>query len=529
MKRLTLYVHTLQRLKGRQIAHLLLYRFPGWYLLSRFRAIRNTYGQFVWAAFDCTCLKREMVFEAPDRFTAFQRSIRFGEKWNWGTLANGALWNYQLQYMDFLLDDAHSKEIRYRLLQSISDAILRRRLKLEPYPVSLRLVHCYAFLGNSGIEMDLSVQRALGVQVRFLEDNLEFHLDANHLLENYIALCFSFLFLGRDSKSAASLSMLIKELEKQVMKDGGHYERSLSYHCGILSRLLCLISVMKVKSVHPVEREKLCGIAAGMLVWIREMTQGLRYFPLFNDCISWEKEDLEKLFASAKAVDIDTRSSEQTLVSFYLMKRLEGVLWVNSQGPGPSYQPGHAHADLMSFVLGSGGRMIIVDPGISDYEDRAIRLRERSTAYHNTVFLPGCNQSEIWASFRLGRRAEITEVQRTADLFEAEVSWYQGHVHVRRFAWDEKALIISDSFNTPKEASAYAVAAFHLDFRIERPVIRGLNVSIPGTALNIQFHNAERIELDTYLQAFRFNEVHEAHRLLVYFYNRLETHIQFNF
>lgn len=529
MKGLLKYIHTMRYLKGRQIAHLLLYRFPGWYLISRYRATRNVYGQFKWAVFDHSCLRRDVKFEPPDRFLAFHRSLRFGKKWDWATRANGNLWNYHLQYFDFLLDESCSKEIRLQLLRSVSEAILSRKLKMEPYPISLRLIHSYAFLSSSEEPVDLLLQRALALQVRFLEENPEYHLDANHLLENYIALCFSFLFLEKDFKRSLFLSRLIKELEKQVLEDGGHYEGSLSYHCGILSRLLSLVSAMEAKSVDPLERDRLRNIVSGMLAWLNEMTQDLRYFPLFNDCIIWEKGELEKLRASAERLQIVPNANKRSLIDFHMMKRQEGVLWIKARMAAPEYQPGHAHADLLSFVLGVAGHLIFVDPGVSDYEDPLIRRRERSTAYHNTLSLPKANQSEIWASFRMGRRAQITELNRSADQFEAEVVWYQGHVHVRKFKWDEKALIITDSFSIKPESHTPVVAAFHLDFRIGRPTIRGLEVEIPGTSLKIQFRNAQRIELETYLQALRFNELHEAHRLMVYFYGSLETHIHFIF
>ena len=71
---------------------------------------------------------------------------------------------------------------------------------------------------------------------------------------------------------------------------------------------------------------------------------------------------------------------------------------------GPTYQPGHTHADTLSFELHINNRPIIIDTGTSTYEVNDIRFYERSTRAHNTVTINGENSSEIWAGHRVGRR-----------------------------------------------------------------------------------------------------------------------------
>jgi len=72
---------------------------------------------------------------------------------------------------------------------------------------------------------------------------------------------------------------------------------------------------------------------------------------------------------------------------------------------GPDYQPGHAHADTLSFELSLFGQRVLVNSGISRYGEDAERHRQRSTAAHNTVVVDGENSSEVWAGFRVARRA----------------------------------------------------------------------------------------------------------------------------
>jgi uncharacterized heparinase superfamily protein len=54
---------------------------------------------------------------------------------------------------------------------------------------------------------------------------------------------------------------------------------------------------------------------------------------------------------------------------------------------GPDYQPGHAHADTLSFELSLFGQRLLVNSGTSEYEISPVRQYERSTKAHNTVVL----------------------------------------------------------------------------------------------------------------------------------------------
>ena len=83
---------------------------------------------------------------------------------------------------------------------------------------------------------------------------------------------------------------------------------------------------------------------------------------------------------------------------------------------GPSYQPGHAHADTWSFELWKGARKLIGDTGCSTYVPGEVRSYERSTAAHNTVVIDGRDSSEVWASHRAGRRFDFRRHKRTFEL-----------------------------------------------------------------------------------------------------------------
>jgi hypothetical protein len=72
---------------------------------------------------------------------------------------------------------------------------------------------------------------------------------------------------------------------------------------------------------------------------------------------------------------------------------------------GPAYIPGHAHADTLSFELSWNTQRVLTNSGTSSYQVGTQRAWERSTAAHNTVEIDTENSSEVWSSFRVGRRA----------------------------------------------------------------------------------------------------------------------------
>src|SRR5262249_26913941 len=75
--------------------------------------------------------------------------------------------------------------------------------------------------------------------------------------------------------------------------------------------------------------------------------------------------------------------------------------------PAPRHQPAHSHCGILSFELDFDGWPVIVDSGVSGYDADPFREYSRSTRAHNTVSIDGLEQSEVWSTFRMARRAEL--------------------------------------------------------------------------------------------------------------------------
>jgi uncharacterized heparinase superfamily protein len=143
------------------------------------------------------------------------------------------------------------------------------------------------------------------------------------------------------------------------------------------------------------------------------------------------------------------------------------VLLADVARVGPDYQPGHAHADTLSFEWSLGGQRIIVNSGTSCYGTSAERVRQRSTSAHSTVQVNGMDSSEVWSGFRVGRRAVPgpIEIEQSASQLRVAASHdgyrrLPGRVrHRRRWTLSPDGLGVAD---TLEGRFRDAIARFHL-------------------------------------------------------------------
>jgi hypothetical protein len=141
-------------------------------------------------------------------------------------------------------------------------------------------------------------------------------------------------------------------------------------------------------------------------------------------------------------------------VSGILVHRGDDLFVAFDGGPvGPDYQPGHAHCDTLSFEVSWKGRRLITDTGVYHYRESPERSYARSTAAHSTVRIDSRDQSEVWKSFRVGRRAKIVSLHASEDngltLFQAAHNGYErfakGLLHERCMAVQGDAwLVVAD-------------------------------------------------------------------------------------
>lgn len=298
----------------------------------------------------------------------------------------------------------------------------------EPYPTSLRIVNWikWALAGNN---FPAICVHSLAIQVRFLSRRLEHHLLGNHLLANAKALVFAGLFFQGNESAAwlrKGLRIIKSEIAEQVLKDGGHFERSPMYHAIILEDLLDLINLSKIfpNAIDFSIVSNWEEIVKKMLFWLQLMTHPDGQFSMFNDTafnIAGNHKTLHN-YARVLEIEVDSYLSESDLTAYWLessgyirIASNKAVVFLDVAPVGPDYLPGHAHADSLSFELSVYGQRVIVNGGTSQYGVGFQRSIERKTQSHSTVEVDGLSSSEVWGAFRVARRAKPFNLEVNAE------------------------------------------------------------------------------------------------------------------
>jgi len=343
---------------------------------------------------------------------------------DWNNPAWPKLWLYNLHYFDDLVaDDAASRQPWHQALVSrwIAENPPARGNGWEPYPTSLRIVNWIKWAQSGGGPTDEAIY-SLAIQARWLTKRLEYHLMGNHLWANAKALIFAgTYFTGSEAETwlAAGQRILRRELTEQILPDGGHFELSPMYHSIILEDVIDLLQLAIVYPtvVAPLLVATLRDAASRMLDWLQVMTHPDGEFSFFNDAALGIAPTLSTLLSYAKVVDVDGGNQCLGAITvladsgYVRLTQGDAVLIADVAKIGPDYLPGHAHADTLSCELSIAGQRVLVNSGTSTYALGPLRSAQRATAAHNAVMVDSEDSSEVWAGFRVARRAYPYAVQ----------------------------------------------------------------------------------------------------------------------
>ena len=318
----------------------------------------------------------------------------------------------------------------------------------EPYPLSRRVTNWIKWVLSGG-NATPEIRRSLASQAEWLARRLEYHLLGNHLFANAKALVFAGCFFQAEAWLRKGLDLLQREIPEQILSDGGHFERSPMYHSLILEDVLDLVNLSRV---YPGLLPDWSPVAARMSGWLKQLLHPDGQISFFNDSTFGVAPEPHLLFEFAARLVIQA-DSVQLSESGYIRIENDTTVVLFDAGPiGPDYQPGHAHADTLSFELSHRGQRLLVNSGISTYEAGPERQLQRGTSAHNTVRVGGSDQSEVWSAFRVARRARPFEVHTDRRSW-AEADHDGSHrlktpvTHRRRIELHQDRLAITDTLD----------------------------------------------------------------------------------
>ena len=371
------------------------------------------------------------------------------------------LWQFHLHYFDWARD--------WLELALISGQWSNQAAQLEPlldqwieanppgrgdgwhsYTLSLRARNwIWLFRSCPQLATPSRIQ-SLWQQLLWLQAHPEYCHGGNHWLENLTALALGGLqFAGPDAQAMHSRAMrlLQKELSCQVLADGGHEERSVSYHLLMLDRLVELAcSLAVIQGERPLW---LVSAIEAMASWAKAVRLQGGVAPRFNDSAEDASPPLDQVTAyadgylqqrvassglrcrlleeAAKKPSPSAPALNATLLCPEVVTDLPTTGWTLLRPghgwelvfkcgvPCPPHLPPHVHSDQLSVDLSYQGQWLLSEAGTSIYGDGPERSFERSGAAHNVLQLGLSLPSgeiewiepvEVWGGFRAARKAQ---------------------------------------------------------------------------------------------------------------------------
>jgi len=457
---------------------------------------------------------QRMYGESSFKFLNKEFTLKLSEDWN--AKNQDKLWLYNLHYFDDL--NAINSDQRTVWHSSLIQNWIENNPPgfgngWEPYPSSLRIVNWVKWFLldlNTNNSVNQIWLDSLVIQTRFLSQNLEYHLLGNHLFANAKALLFAGLFFNgeeTDNWYQLGVSIINRELSKQVLSDGGNFELSPMYHAIFLEDLLDLINIH-----HAYNRnlpDNLENKIVQMLEWLKIMCHPDKEIAFFNDSTLGMAPSFVELLSYSDRLGIDFKNDQVNRLthleeSGYIRVEDENVVIIADVADiGPDYIPGHGHADALSFELSLFGKRMIVNSGISTYEIGIDRYKQRSTELHSTITIDNQNSSEVWSGFRVANRAKVFDIKKFKYSNSVNFSAYHdGYkklkervLHFRHWSVSKNSIKIVDNIKGNGVHKIRSVLPLHPSVVVRDVQGDSISLEISGNIVKINFEGKGELKV----------------------------------
>lgn len=328
----------------------------------------------------------------------------------------------------------------------------------HPYVVACRVWNLCAAAADLGLNEE-ERHKMLWLHGDYLRRHMEYDVGGNHLLRDARGLLAAGFVLREQEWFQLAIGTLERELERQVLPDGCHFERSAFYHAQVLADLM---EVREVLTAGDRSSAVIDAAVASMHRWLSMVRPSAETLPQFHDGARTYRR-LESTALSRVPVYGDHRSG-------YLVARNADAFVIMDAGrPCPPELPAHAHSCLLSVEIFHRGEPVLVNSGTSTYDEPWERGIERATAAHNTIRIDGEEQSDAWSCFRMGRRANPVHVAWGGDartVLEADHDGYErlGFIHRRTVELRRHETTVHDTIRPVKRRPRVALVELSWHF-----------------------------------------------------------------
>jgi uncharacterized heparinase superfamily protein len=236
-------------------------------------------------------------------------------------------------------------------------------------------------------------------------------------------------FLARAQK------FLAQEIERQILPDGSHVERSPAAHLAALQDLTEIRALLQTGQIEPLAA--LPAAIERIALALRALRHGDGGLALFNGSKEESPHLIDLVLSQAGRSVRPTGGSPSS--GLYRLAAGKSLLLVDAAAPAAAGFDRFAHAGTLGFEFSVGKERLIVNCGGAQTASPGWRDALRATAAHSTLIIADVSSAELRET-GLGRRPLHVEAQRQeaagAHWLEASHDgWGRlfGAVHRRRF------------------------------------------------------------------------------------------------
>jgi uncharacterized heparinase superfamily protein len=261
-----------------------------------------------------------------------------------------------------------------------------------------------------------------------------------------------------------ALKSLPQEIARQVLRDGGHVERSPAAHLQALRDLIEIRAMLNVANVAL--PASLVSAIDRMAVALRMLRHGDGGLALFNGTRDEPATLIDLVLVQAGRGARPPAALPD--MGFHRLQAGRTVLIVEAGAPAPPGRDRLAHAGTLSFELSIGRDRMIVNCGAAPVAGAQWTDAARATAAHSTLVIADTSSSEL-KPIGLGRRPQNMSAERQeangAHWLEASHDGWRkpfGAVHRRRLYMAESGEDIRGEDAVEAQAGQPYTVRFHL-------------------------------------------------------------------
>jgi uncharacterized heparinase superfamily protein len=332
-------------------------------------------------------------------------------------------WARELNGFGWLRDlrAANSDAAHTMARQLVADWIARNATifpRTDPHAVIARRViswisHAALILEGTNPRAYEAATDSLGVQIQFLATSWHDAPSGYDRLLCLTALVLADLCVaGHDRQLRRMQRIFGDELNRQILRDGGHVSRNPGVPVEILLDLMPLRQCYVARGRAP--PRALANAITRMITFLKSMRLGGGTIARFNGMGRTEAAAI----ATVIAYDATPDATLPPLTDSRYVRVDHGgsVLIMDVGAPPPLELAGQAHAGCLSFELSGRTNLLLVNCGAPGHAHETMRAASRATASHNTLCLADRSSARLVRVRFLERWAGSAPIRQQGDV-----------------------------------------------------------------------------------------------------------------